>query len=124
MIARTGFDPKFIWGSCLADGVAQKVVVLSSVESRVCLMHNRDKVVSSAVGNLFCTKIKVSINPFTEGNNLISKAHKLATHFSYGYECHEQLWKLTNALSKAHGEWVNICMDLNGTRISARQPLL
>ena len=30
-IARTRFDPKYIWGSFLADGADQKVEVLASV---------------------------------------------------------------------------------------------
>ena len=34
-IARKGFDPKYILGSCMADGYSQKVAVLASVEVRV-----------------------------------------------------------------------------------------
>ena len=40
-------------------------------------MHSGDKVGSSAVGDIFRTKMKVSINIFPEGNNLISNSHKL-----------------------------------------------
>ena len=82
MIARTWFYPKDIWGLCVADGATQKVAVLTSVETRrICLMHNRDKVGASAVGKIIWKNMRVDINPFPEGNDLISKAHKLATHF-------------------------------------------
>ena len=123
-IAHTGFDPKDIQGSCGADGADHKVSVLASVEARVCFMHNGDIVGASAVGKLVRTNMKVAINLFSEGNNLISKAHNLATHFLYGSEWYEQLWKLENALSGAHGEWVKLCLDLNDTWIYAQQSLL
>ena len=91
LISRTGFDPKVIWGSCVADGAAQKVEVLASVEARLLFMHTGYKVGSFSVGNLVRTKIKVAINPFPEVNNLISKAHKFLTHFSYGSHRYNQL---------------------------------
>ena len=122
-IARTGFDPKDIWGSCVADGAAQKVSLLASVEARVYYMHNGDKVGASTVGKLVQMKMKVVNNPFPEVNNLISKAHKLATHFLYGSEWYDQLWNISNALSGAHREWVNFFLDLNGTWISSHQSL-
>ena len=34
-IAHTWFDPKDIWGLCVADGAVQKVAVIASVEARV-----------------------------------------------------------------------------------------
>ena len=34
-IARTWFDPKYLLGSCVADGDSQKVAVIVPVESRV-----------------------------------------------------------------------------------------
>ena len=36
--------------------------------------------------------IKVAINPFPEVNDIISKAHKLATHLLYGSDRYDQLW--------------------------------
>ena len=123
-ISRTWFDPKEFWGSCVSDGAAQKVAVIEYVKARVLMMHNGDKVGASAVGELIWTNMKVDINPFPEEENLISKAHKLETNFFYDYERYKQLWKLVNALSGAHVEWVKLCLYLNGTRISTRQPLL
>ena len=122
-IAHTGFDPKDIQGSCGADGADHKVSVLASVEARVCFMHNGDIVGASAVGKLVRTKMKVAINLFSEGNNLISKAHNLATRFLYGSEWYKQLWKLANALYGAHGEWIKLFLDLNYTWIYAQPPL-
>ena len=62
-IAHTGFDTKYIWGSCVADGVAQNFAVLASVEARVCLMHNGYRVGSSTVGEIIWTEMKVAIKP-------------------------------------------------------------
>ena len=107
----------------MADGADQKVSVISSVEVRVYFMHNGDKVGASTVVKLVQTNMKIANNPFPEGNNLISKAHKLATHFLYGSEWYDQLWNLANAFSGAHREWVNLCLDLNGTWISAHQSI-
>ena len=67
-------------------------------------MHNGYKVVAFAVGNIIQTKMNISVNPFPEGNYLISKAHKLETHFLNGSERYNQLWNITNAFSVAHGE--------------------
>ena len=67
-------------------------------------MHNRCKVGTSAVGEIFQTKIKVGINPFPKGNYLISKVHKLVTHFFNGSERYEHMWKLASVLSGTHGE--------------------
>ena len=122
-IAHTGFDTKYLWGQCVDDGSAQKVTVLESVEESLFSIHNGDKFGASAVYKLIQTKMKVSINPFPQGNDLISKAHKLETHFFYGSGWYEQLWKIENTLSGAHGEWFNICLDLNGNFISPRQSI-
>jgi hypothetical protein len=122
---QTGIEPSQIWGSCVADGAAQKIVAISFVEGKVCLMHNGDKVGASAVGELTRTQMKAVINPFPTGKALILKAHKLATHFLYGTTRYEHLWKISNAsCNGAMGDWVKISLDLNGTRISAQQSLL
>ena len=88
------------------------------------MIHNEDKVGASAVRELFWTNTRVDINSFSKGKDLIAKAHKLATHFSYGSGRYDQLWKIENTLSGAHGYWVKLFLDLNGSRISARQSLL
>ena len=104
MIEHTGFEPKDIWSPCVDDDAAQKVAVLESVEARVCLMYNGNKVGESAVGEIIRKETKVAIKPFPEGNNIISKANNLETMFLYGFERYEQMWKLVNALSGEHGE--------------------
>ena len=48
----------------------------------------------------------------------------MATHFSYGFEWYEHLWKLANALSGAHGYCVKLCLDLNFNQNPARQSIL
>ena len=48
----------------------------------------------------------------------------MATHFPYGSERYKQLWKLANSLFGAHGEWVKLFLDLNGTCIYTHQYLL
>ena len=68
--------------------------------------------------------MKVAINPFLEGKDIIAKAQKLVTNFPYGSERYKNLWKLANEMSGAHGECVKLCLYLNGTRISARQSIL
>ena len=52
LVVCKGFDPKDLWGSCVADGSDNKVAVLASVEARVGLMHNRDKVGVSTAGDI------------------------------------------------------------------------
>ena len=83
-ISCTGFYPKDLCSSCVSYSAYCKVAVLASVELRVCLIHNGDKVGASTVGDIIQENIKVSINPLPEGNDIISKSHKLATHFVYG----------------------------------------
>ena len=87
-------------------------------------MHNEEKFGASASGELIRTKMKFAINPSPHEKDLITKAHKLATHILYGSERYKQLWKLANELSRVHGEWVKICLEPNGTWIYAQHYLL
>jgi len=60
------------------------------LDEEVCGMHDGDKIGQSAVGGLIRSKNKVQINPFQEGQELMKKAHKLGTYFSYSNR-HAQL---------------------------------
>ena len=57
--------------AAIQDGAALGVARALGVEDNVCLMHDNDKVGSSAVGNLVRTKNKTKINPFPEGQTLL-----------------------------------------------------
>ena len=59
--------------AAIQDGAALGVARALGVEDNVCLMHDNDKVGSSAVGNLVRTKNKREINPFPEGQDLLKK---------------------------------------------------
>ena len=58
------FDSEDLWGLCLADGAAHKVEVIAPVEARSWLIHNGDKVGTSAVGEIIRTKMEIDINIF------------------------------------------------------------
>ena len=77
------------------------------------MILNRYKVGASAVGSLIWTKMKVAINPISEGKDIIAKAHKLATHFLYGSEQYKQLRNIVNALSEVPG---GVVQSLYGTQ--------
>ena len=59
--------------AAIQDGAALGVARALGVEDNVCLMHDNDKVGSSAVGNLVRTKNKKEINPFPEGQDLLKR---------------------------------------------------
>ena len=67
------------------------------------MIHNGYKVGACEVGEIIRMNMRVSDKKFPEVKDLISKAHKLATHFMYGFERYEQLWKIADELSGAHG---------------------
>ena len=59
--------------AAIQDGAALGVARELDVENNVCLMHDIDKVCSSAVGNFVRTKNKREVNPFPEGQALLKK---------------------------------------------------
>ncbi len=84
-------------------------------------MHDGDKIGQSAVGGLIRTKNKVAVNPFPEGQELMKKAHKLGTYFSY-ITRHSQLMSFRQQL-KDQPE-IKIQVDLNTTRVAEQHGLL
>ena len=84
-------------------------------------MHDGDKIGLSAVGRLSRTKHKVPVNPFPEGQELMKKAHRLGTYFSY-ITRHSQLMSFRQQV-KDQPE-LKIQVDLNTTRVAAQHGLL
>ena len=66
--------------AAIQDGAALGVARALGVEDNVCLMHDNDKVGSSAVGNLVRTKNKREINPFPEGQALLKNVLSCSAH--------------------------------------------
>ena len=64
---------------CYAKGVSAQL----GLDEEVCGMHDGDKIGQSVVGGLVRTRNKVPVNPFPEGQELMKKAHRLGTYFSY-----------------------------------------
>ena len=62
-----------------ALGVARQ---LDMVEVEGCDMHDGDKIGQAAIGELVRTRMKIPINPFNEGKEIVTKFHKMSAHFS------------------------------------------
>ena len=67
----------------ISDKAAVKVAELLGQLRRVCAMHQGDKVGRACNGDLTRSRANKTINPFDEGQSLISKAQDTANHFSY-----------------------------------------
>jgi hypothetical protein len=90
-------------------------------EQETCEMHEVDKLGRVAVGGLVRTKNKVAVNPFAAGVALVSRAHKMGTHFGYGTRQNE-LQKICENLGDV--ALIRISVDYNTTRISSVHGLL
>jgi len=101
-----------------AKGVAGK---LEMGEEEVCEMHDTDKLGQSATGGLVRTRMKVAVNPFPEGVELVQRAHKLGAYFGYSTRL-EQLEEVGNTLGGVPN--IKIQVDYNTTRIAAVHGLL
>ena len=62
---------------CYGKGVSAQL----GLDEEVCGMHDGDKIGQYVVGGLVRTSHKV--NPFPERQELMKKAHRLGTYFSY-----------------------------------------
>ena len=119
---RCGFEFEEIVGRMRADRAAKGVAgELDLDEVEVCEMHDADKLVKSALGGLVRTKNKKAENPFTEGAELVQRAHKLGTHFGYSSR-HDDLVKVAKELGNCPE--ITIKVDYNTTRIAAVHGLL
>ena len=78
--------------------------------TKVCGMHDGDKLGQSAGGALVRTKNKVVVNPFPEGQAVMKKAHDMAVHFSYGNRL-----KLLHELGKVVPHQPLIKLHVNGS---------
>ena len=119
---RTGFDVDEIIARMRSDRAAKGVAEeLGLEEVEVCEMHDTDKLGRAATGALVRTKNKTAINPFQEGVDLVSRAHKMGTYFGYSNRQNE-----LEQVCKELGDvaTVRIQVDFNSTRIAAVHGLL
>ena len=102
-----------------ALGVARQ---LDMDEVEGCDMHDGDKIGQAAIGELVRTRMKVPINPFTDGKEIVTKFHKMSTHFSSAAKRRE----LLKAIVARHPDVpdVKVQVDHNDTRVAARHGLL
>ena len=47
-----------------------------------CDMHNSDKIIQSAIGELFYSKIKFDVNHFEDGKGIAQNFNKMGFYFS------------------------------------------
>ncbi len=87
------------------------------LDEEACGMHDGDKIGQSAVVGLIRSKNKFQIKPFSEGQELMKKAHRLETYFSYNTR-HSKLMSFRQQI-KYYPE-LKIKVDLNTTRVAAQ----
>jgi hypothetical protein len=122
MLERTGHTYDAVVARMRSDRAAKGVAgSLDMDEEEVCEMHDTDKLGRSAIGALVRTRMKVAVNPFPEGAELVQRAHKLGTYFGYSTRAHD-----LSAVGKAVGNCpdLKIQVDYNTTRIAAVHGLL
>jgi len=106
---------------CRSLSCAKGVSAQLGLDEEVCGMYDGDKIGQFVVGGLIRTKNKVPVNPFPEGQELMKKAHKLGTYFSYSNR-HAQLMSFRQQLRDQPE--IKIQVDLNTTRVAAQHGLL
>ena len=94
----TGFEYGKVSCCTIADKAAAGVAKVFHHDEAVCSMHVDDKIARSAIGDLVCTKNKVKINPFPEGQRVINLAHDAASYFNKSTRCVD-LHKLSDMIS-------------------------
>ena len=115
---RTLFDIKTLAAMVISDRAARGVAAHLEVDEECCLMHDGDKLGSSAVGALVRSKNKKPVNPFPEGVALMKKAHDMGVYFSYGTRWSELM--TMNKSIGSHVPQIKIGLDLNKTRVQHR----
>ena len=111
-----------IVGRMRSDRAAKGVAgVLEMEEEEVCEMHDTEKLARAATGGLVRTKNKVAVNPFTQGVDLVQRAHKLGAYFGYSTRL-ENLSAVGKTLGNVPD--IKIQVDYNTTRIAAVHGLL
>ena len=105
--------------SSMQDGAAVAVASELGMEKESCLMHSADKLGAAGIGDLVRSKNKVEINPFSEGQAVMSTATGIATYFNYSSRF-EQLVAVAGSVCTV----IRLRKDLNGTRIAAKWNLL
>ena len=122
---RFDFDFNTIFGSSIQDRAALSVSnALGMEEQHACLMHDGDKIAKSAYGGLIRTRMKVDVNPFKQGTDLVTLMHNMGKHFSYSQRLKE-LHKLSDSMPNAEKQAkLSIQLDLNTTRVASVHSLL
>ena len=99
---RTGCKLKEILAGMKSDRAATGVARKVDLEDEACLMHDADKLGTSAVGKLLRRDMSKPVgdnghrpyaNPFPEGDDLMKKAKSMGSHYSTG-TCHSALMVL------------------------------
>eukprot|EP00039_Didymoeca_costata_P019587 m.338136 g.338136 ORF g.338136 m.338136 type:complete len:811 (+) comp18321_c0_seq1:106-2538(+) len=120
--AEEEFDVKDYVNSMGSNAAALKVATESDLgyEAEVCLMHQGDKIGSSAVGDLVRSKNKVEVNPFEACQGLLTRTRRLATWYSFG----SPLQKLQQHCKVLQIPFRTPELDYNSTRIASQHRLI
>jgi len=122
MLERTGFPLLAVVALMVADGAAGGVSVAAGIkEKEICLMHDGDKIGSSATGKLIRSRRGEAVNAFQEGAAFMKRAHAMGVYFNYSTR-HHDLMDLARTLKTV--ALIRIQVDLNDTRIAAEHGLL
>ena len=121
LIERTGYTLLSLCGLMVSDRAALAVSVKAGInEAEACDMHDGNKVGEAATGKLTRSRMGECVNPFPAGVALLSKAHSMAVHFSYGSR-RDELLVFAKSLESAE---IMLKVDHNDTRIAAEHCLL
>ncbi|KAI9346567.1 hypothetical protein BDR26DRAFT_112210 [Obelidium mucronatum] len=119
---RTGLEFQETVSSMMQDRCALGVSNQCDIEEEACLMHDGDKLGRSAVGALTRSRNKIVVNPFPEGVDLMSRAHKMGTFFSYSQQRRQHFQDVCATIGDI--PVVGIQLDLSTTRVASSHQLL
>ena len=90
---RTEYHLKTIVGRMRSDRAAKGVAKEAGMEEmEVCEMHDTGKLGRAATGALVRSRGGVAVNPFAQGVELVTRAHKVGAYFGYSSR-HDDLMK-------------------------------
>ena len=122
---RYSFNFGKVFGSAVQDRAALSVSdALGMDEKHACMMHDGDKIGKSAYGGLERTRMKVAVNPFKQGTEIVKSMHDMGKYFSYSQRLKE-LHKLSDTMSNCENQAkLSIQLDLNTTRVASVHSLV
>ena len=119
---RTAYSLLALCGLMVSDRAALGVARVAGVdEIEGCDMHDGDKVGSAATGKLTRSANGAVVNEFALGRGVMSRAHKMGVHFSYGKRP-QVLSAIAKELSSVPD--VKLKVDNNTTRVASEHGLL